>query len=50
MNLAARPNVVFASVVYFFARLAHYIVYCLGIPGLRTVAFGVGFVATLVVA
>lgn len=49
-DMAARSSVVFASALYFFARLAHYIVYSMGIPGLRTAAFGVGFVATLVVA
>jgi uncharacterized MAPEG superfamily protein len=50
MNIAARPNVVFASALYFFARLAHYIVYSLGIPGLRTAAWAGGFAATLIVA
>ena len=38
--------------VYFWARLAHAIVYTLGIPVLRTLAFAVGFAAqvALVVA
>jgi uncharacterized MAPEG superfamily protein len=34
-----------ACAVYFWARLAHYVVYTLGIPGLRTLAFTVGFLA-----
>jgi uncharacterized MAPEG superfamily protein len=41
-----------ACAVYFWARLAHVIVYMIGIPVLRTLAFTVGFVAqvTLVLA
>jgi uncharacterized MAPEG superfamily protein len=35
----------FACAVYFWARLAHVIVYALGIPVLRTLAFAVGFLA-----
>jgi uncharacterized MAPEG superfamily protein len=50
MNLAARPSVVFASALYFFARLAHYVIYSMGVPGLRTAAWGVGFAATLIVS
>jgi uncharacterized MAPEG superfamily protein len=34
-----------ACAVYFWARLAHAIVYMLGIPVLRTLAFTVGFLA-----
>jgi len=34
-----------ACAVYFWARLAHYVVYTLGIPGLRTLAFTVAFLA-----
>ena len=34
-----------ACAVYFWARLAHVIVYALGIPALRTLAFTVGFLA-----
>jgi uncharacterized MAPEG superfamily protein len=34
-----------ACAVYFWARLAHVIVYLLGIPVLRTLAFAVGFLA-----
>ena len=34
-----------ACAVYFWARLAHAVVYLLGIPVLRTLAFTVGFLA-----
>jgi uncharacterized MAPEG superfamily protein len=34
-----------ACAVYFWARLAHAIVYALGIPVFRTLAFSVGFLA-----
>ena len=34
-----------ACAIYFWARLAHAIVYLLGIPVLRTLAFTVGFLA-----
>jgi len=34
-----------ACAVYFWARLAHAIVYALGVPVLRTLAFAVGFLA-----
>jgi len=34
-----------ACAVYFWARLAHAIIYALGIPVLRTLAFTVGFLA-----
>ena len=37
-----------AASVYFIARLAHFIIYTLGIPGLRTVAFAVGFVCQMI--
>lgn len=41
-----------ACAVYFWARLAHVIVYTLGLPVFRTLAFAVGFAAqvTLVLA
>lgn len=38
-------STVIACAVYFWARLAHAIVYALGIPVLRTLAFTVGFLA-----
>jgi uncharacterized MAPEG superfamily protein len=42
------PATVWACAVYFFARLTHAIVYALGIPVARTLAFTVGFVAQAV--
>ena len=43
---------VVACAVYFWARLVHAIVYTMGVPVLRTLAFAVGFLAqvTLVLA
>ena len=38
-------STVIACAVYFWARLAHVIIYTLGIPVLRTLAFTVGFLA-----
>ena len=35
----------FACALYFWSRLVHVIVYTLGIPGLRTLAFVGGFIA-----
>jgi len=39
-----------ACVVYFWSRVAHLIVYALGIPVFRTLAFTVGFAAQAVLA
>ena len=39
-----------ACVVYFWARVAHLIVYTLGLPVFRTLAFTVGFLAQAVLA
>src|ERR1700735_2184453 len=41
---------VIACAVYFWARLAHLIVYTMGLPGFRTLAFTVGFLAQAVLA
>lgn len=41
---------VLACAVYFWSRLAHLIVYALGVPVLRTLAFTVGFIAQAVLA
>ena len=38
-------STVIACAVYFWARLAHAIVYTMGVPVLRTLAFTVGFLA-----
>ena len=39
-----------ATMVYFFARIAHYIIYILGIPVLRTLSFAVSLGALLTIA
>ena len=39
-----------ACAVYFWARLAHLLVYTFGIPVLRTLTFAVGFLAQVVLA
>ncbi|HEY8336007.1 MAG TPA: MAPEG family protein [Tardiphaga sp.] len=44
------PTTVLACAVYFWARLAHLIVYALGLPVFRTLAFVVGFAAQAVLA
>ena len=44
------PATVGACMVYFYARLAHYVIYTLGLPLLRTVAFFIGFVSQIVLA
>lgn len=38
-----------AVVVYFFARLLHYVVYSAGIPAARTLAFTAGWLAQLAI-
>lgn len=46
----AAPNnaaAVSAAMVYFWARIAHYVIYTAGFPYFRTVAFGVGWLAIL---
>jgi uncharacterized MAPEG superfamily protein len=39
-----------ACVVYFFARLAHYVVFTLGIPVVRVLTFAVGVAAQITLA
>lgn len=41
-------STVIACAVYFWARLAHAVIYALGVPVLRTLAFTVGFLAQAV--
>jgi uncharacterized MAPEG superfamily protein len=41
---------VLACVVYFWARVAHLVVYTMGLPVFRTLAFTVGFIAQVVLA
>jgi uncharacterized MAPEG superfamily protein len=39
------PTTVLAAAVFFWARLAYVVIYTIGIPVLRTLAFTVGFAA-----
>jgi uncharacterized MAPEG superfamily protein len=39
-----------ACAVYFFARLAHYLVYTAGLPFVRTLSFAVGWLCQIVLA
>src|SRR5580704_17206371 len=41
---------VYACAVYFWARVAHLLVYTVGLPVFRTLAFTVGFLAQVVLA
>ncbi len=41
---------VYACAVYFWARLAHVVVYTMGVPVFRTLAFAVGFLAQVILA
>jgi len=47
LNISSRATVI-ACAVYFWARLAHAIIYTIGTPVLRTLAFCVGFLAQAV--
>jgi uncharacterized MAPEG superfamily protein len=47
LNISTRVTVI-ACAVYFWARLAHAIVYSFGVPVLRTLAFTVGFICQVV--
>jgi uncharacterized MAPEG superfamily protein len=44
LGISGRTTAI-ACAVYFWARLAHFVVYTAGIPVLRTLAFTVGFLA-----
>jgi len=50
MGRAEDPQVLFATQIYFWARLVHYPALAMGWPGVRTVAFLVGFAAQMIVA
>jgi uncharacterized MAPEG superfamily protein len=47
LNLHSQALVA-ASMIYFFARLAHLVIYSLGLPVFRTLAFAVGWGAQMV--
>lgn len=44
------PQVLFATQAYFWARVVHFPALTMGWPGVRTVAFLVGFAAQVIVA
>ena len=44
------PTTVLACAVYFWSRVVHLVVYTMGLPILRTLAFCVGFAAQAVLA
>lgn len=46
----SNETTVLACAIYFWARVAHFVVYSLKIPGARTLAFAVGFVAQMMLA
>jgi uncharacterized MAPEG superfamily protein len=46
---AASPTTATASIVFFWARLAHYIVYIAAIPYLRTLTFAISWAAMAVI-
>jgi uncharacterized MAPEG superfamily protein len=43
-------NTVMACMIFFYARLVHFIVYAAGIPVVRTLAFAVGFACQMELA
>jgi len=43
------PATRMAAVAYFAARAVHFVVYTMGVPGARTVAFTAGWVAQMVI-
>ena len=49
LNLSSSLTITL-SMLYFFARLAHFVVYTLGIPVARTLAFAVGWGVQVVLA
>lgn len=46
----SNPLTVMAAQLYFGARLAHFVIYVLGVPVLRTLAFAAGFAAQVILA
>lgn len=47
---SSSPITLMACQAYFYARLAHFIIYGLGFPYLKTIAFTIGFVAQMTLA
>jgi uncharacterized MAPEG superfamily protein len=50
MGKGEEPGILLAAQVYFWARLVHFPAVAFGLPGIRTVAFLVGFGAQIAVA
>ena len=48
--MISSPMTIFACALYFWSRLAHLVVYTLGIPVLRTLTFAGGFAAQAMLA
>lgn len=46
----SNPATAVASLTFFIARMAHALIYALGIPLLRTIAFFVGFISQMTLA
>jgi uncharacterized MAPEG superfamily protein len=46
---AANATTALWAVIYFWARMVHYVVYAAGVPFARTLAFAVGWVAIIVI-
>lgn len=44
------PLTAAAAAIFFYARVAHAIIYALGIPLLRTIAFFIGFLCQMILA
>jgi len=49
MTGASNHTTATAALIYFLARIAHYLVYAAGIPYLRTLLFTIGWICTIVV-
>jgi uncharacterized MAPEG superfamily protein len=50
-HVAGKANAAtaYGAVLFFWARVAHFVVYTLGIPWVRTVAFGVGIAGEIMI-
>ena len=44
---ANNETTAFASAIYFYARIVHFVTYSLGVPWVRTLAFAVGFMCQI---
>ena len=46
----SNSTTVLACMIYFWARVVHYLAYTFGLPWIRTLAFAAGFVAQMMLA